>query len=132
MTERWGDSQADRDALDNWLTADRPEGDDTPSEDVVIYQNDGWAAVYVDGQLVHDADDAEIDDWLRAHYRVITVWSPHFWRPDTEGCAGGPCQTLEEVYKLEREADERAGLIAELERQSRELADQARQLRELG
>lgn len=34
MVERWGDSQADRDALDRWLTTEPDRGDEEALEEV--------------------------------------------------------------------------------------------------
>lgn len=73
---------------------------------VVVFQgSQEWSAVYLDGELQKIGDHYTIDEWLRAHFNVITVQADDFLRG--QDTAEGSAQTLSEAIEYAKLREER-------------------------
>jgi hypothetical protein len=95
---------------------------------VEVHEADEWAAVYLEGKLVHQGERYLANEWVREHFGVVTVQDDAFMcgsdrREDV-------AQTLDEVAEYAAERATRAERAADLERRASEMFDEARRLRQ--
>jgi hypothetical protein len=95
--------------------------------DVEVHEADKWSAVYLDGKLVRQATPYLANEWVRAHFGVVTVQDDAFLRG---GSGAETAQTLDEVAAYARTRRDALDRAVELERQAEALIDEAQRLRQ--
>jgi hypothetical protein len=94
---------------------------------IEVHEADDWAAVYMDGKLVDGPGDAYLrDEWLRAHFGVVTVQDNAFMRG--QNMADGAAHTLDEIEAYRTERDARLWRAAELRAEADRLTKEAEEL----
>lgn len=96
---------------------------DSPKVEV-HHQEDGWTAVYVDGQfrdVFKESKSYLADELIRTLFGVVTVWDDAFLL-GTEGECAGNLSEIEEYKTQRRHNEERA---AELRAEADQLRHQA-------
>ena len=78
---------------------------DGKASSIEIHEDEDWAAVYVDGNLVRVGDAYLADEWLRTHFGVKTVQDDAFMRGQTS--REGVAKTLDEVLDYARSRQDR-------------------------
>ena len=78
---------------------------DVKESNIEIHEDEDWAAVYVDGNLVRVGDAYLADEWLRTYFGVKTVQDDAFMRGQTS--REGVAKTLDEVLDYARSRQKR-------------------------
>jgi len=93
---------------------------------VEVHENEGWAAVYLDGALQRVGDSYLADEWIREHFGVVTVQDDAFMRGST--LRDDTAQTLDEVQEYAAAREARRRVAAEKRAEAQRLLSEAQAL----